>query len=347
AFWEAGLVPKVHTHASKDAFGTLLFDRAFFVLKAHGDIDEPDTIVLSTKSYRELIHANPAFNAIMSAILLNFSILFVGYSLNDPDFRLLIERQITDFKGTTPIRYALMDGVGAVEAQILQRNAGIQVIDYPKGQHGEVLTFFQQLQQKVQQAEAKKPLQPISLPQLTVPSAAASAEPVAQQAPALKRSRKPVTAGEAAGLRGPHSQKEILAAAIPRWNLASLFSPTLRLRLTGMTIEATFEQVPALKALSAAAKGALLLAGGPGILAGLGALAPSSAVVSTVAIAGWSALADVVGKAIGDSSREAIGAAGAELRTCFSKEMLLELEKPGTERLMIVAEPPLETVPWE
>lgn len=219
AYWGTDRIPKVHTHASKDAFGTLLFDRAFFILKAHGEIDEPDTIVLSTATYRELIHANPAFNAVMSAILLNFSILFVGYSLNDPDFRLLMERQISDFKGSSPARYALLDGLGTVEAQILQRNVGIQVINYPKGDHGQVLTFFQELRESVRKEEAKRA--PVdALPAAAVAEAAvaeaAVAPPVAKRERAMRSSTRPKKAA------------------------ATVVQATLQLRLTGTELAATY-----------------------------------------------------------------------------------------------------------
>lgn len=356
ACWEAGLAPKVHPHSSKDAFGTLLFDRAFFILKAHGDIDEPDTIVLSTKSYRELIHANPAFNAVMSAILLNFSILFVGYSLNDPDFRLLIERQITDFKGNTPIRYALMDGIGPVEAQILQRNAGIQVIDYPKGQHAEVLTFFQLLQQNVQQQDAKKrDVTPISLPQVPAP-AAASGVPAAVTRSAAAGSRRSRREPADAKITILSAQDEPRKTDVDALKSLPLFSPTLHLRLSAGTIEATFEKGAGFRAISTALRtGAVLLGaatGNPFLMAGgaLGGMLPEAAapLVSRVPLPDWPALADAVGSAVSGSSLEAIGAVGTELRKCLSAEMLTALEAAGSnQQLGIVAEPPLETVPWE
>ena len=58
--------------------------------------------MLTTRDYQEIIHANPAFNSIFSAILLTKAVLFVGYSINDPDFRLLLDRQLTMFRGNIP-----------------------------------------------------------------------------------------------------------------------------------------------------------------------------------------------------------------------------------------------------
>ena len=58
-------------------------------LKAHGDINRPATVVLTARDYREIIHQNPAFNSMFSALLMTNAVLFLGYSLGDPDLNLL------------------------------------------------------------------------------------------------------------------------------------------------------------------------------------------------------------------------------------------------------------------
>lgn len=147
-------IPKTPTHLDLDTLGPLLFNGSFFILKAHGDIDRPKSLILTTSDYRELIHSNPAFNTIFSAILLTKAILFVGYSLSDPDFRLLLDRQLTLFKGHIPERYALMSGVGSVEREVLWRTARIRVLPYPDGQHQEVKSFLKSLQEEVPEVRA-------------------------------------------------------------------------------------------------------------------------------------------------------------------------------------------------
>lgn len=149
SFAATGSLPKTPTHGDVDALGPLLFDGSFFILKAHGDIDRPDGMVLTTRDYQEIIHANPAFNSIFSAILLTKAVLFVGYSLNDPDFRLLLDRQLTTFKGNVPERFALMSGVGKVERDVLWRSAKIRVLSYDDGKHEQVLEFLRTLLDEV------------------------------------------------------------------------------------------------------------------------------------------------------------------------------------------------------
>jgi hypothetical protein len=142
ALWSEEGVPKAPTGAQLGRHGTLLLDRAFFILKAHGTIHDDDSLVFTSEDYRRITHANPAFQSMMAAILLTHAVVFVGYSLTDPNFRLLLESQLAVFGAQAPPRYAVMEGVGALEAQILRRTAGIEAIPYPPGEHADVATFL-------------------------------------------------------------------------------------------------------------------------------------------------------------------------------------------------------------
>ena len=165
-------LPKTPTHQDVEMLGPLLFDGSFFILKAHGDIDRPESMVLTTRDYQNIIHSNPAFNSIFSAILLTKAVLFIGYSLNDPDFRLLLDRQLTIFRGNIPDRYALMSGVGKVESEVLWRTARIRVLPYEEGKHEQVLDFLKTLLAQVtsQPAADSNPLEQIRVPAIAQPT---------------------------------------------------------------------------------------------------------------------------------------------------------------------------------
>ena len=141
--------------------------------------------------------------AIFSAILLTKAVLFVGYSLNDPDFRLLLDRQLTVFRGNIPERYALMAGIGKVERDVLWRTARIRVLPYDDGKHEQVLEFLRTL-----------------LDQVSAEPAVAAAIPPA--VPAATPAQAQVDAAAA-----PH----LFASAIP--------STTLSIRLRRQTLEAS------------------------------------------------------------------------------------------------------------
>ena len=154
--WSDEGVPKCPTGAQLGRHGTLLLDRTFFILKAHGTIHDAASLVFTSEDYRRITHANPAFQSMMAAILLSHAVVFVGYLLNDPNFRLLLESQLSVFGTQAPPRYALMEGVGTLEAQILRRTAGIKAIPYPRGKHDCVATFLSTLASATQLKRARR-----------------------------------------------------------------------------------------------------------------------------------------------------------------------------------------------
>jgi hypothetical protein len=56
------------------------------VVKFHGDADEGPDVIISTDDYRHFFKNHPAFDLLLSGLLLNQSFLFLGYSLSDPNF---------------------------------------------------------------------------------------------------------------------------------------------------------------------------------------------------------------------------------------------------------------------
>ena len=152
-----GDTPSLLTHDDEEGLGLSLFDNPFFILKAHGDIARPETIVLTSSDYRTITHERPAFNAVFSALLMTNAILFLGYSISDPDLNLLLDGQLSVFKNTVPPRYALMEDAGDVAASVLRRSAGIDVQSYPKGQHESVLEYLKALETEVAKRQASSP----------------------------------------------------------------------------------------------------------------------------------------------------------------------------------------------
>lgn len=155
ARWDERGIPKTPTGVDLAQQGTLLLDSAFFVLKAHGDVGDPQSMIFTAEDYRRVIHANPAFQAVLNSILLTHSVLFVGYSLGDPNFRLLLDSQLTIFNEEVPPRYAVMSEVGQVEQDILWRTARIRVLPYGTGQHQEVGRFLHTLCDRVRKRAVK------------------------------------------------------------------------------------------------------------------------------------------------------------------------------------------------
>src|ERR1700733_7121225 len=70
-----------------------------FLLKAHGCISRPNTIVLDRASYREVMARQLGYRAFAHHVLARFSALIVGFGLNDPDFGDLLQSFEASFGG--------------------------------------------------------------------------------------------------------------------------------------------------------------------------------------------------------------------------------------------------------
>src|SRR5579863_1415256 len=73
--------------------------RSRFLLKAHGCISRPKTIVLDRASYREVMAKQPGYRAFSHHVLARFNALIVGFGLNDPDFGDLLQSFESNFGG--------------------------------------------------------------------------------------------------------------------------------------------------------------------------------------------------------------------------------------------------------
>ena len=64
-----------------------------YVVKFHGDAHSPDAdIILSRDDYDDFFVQRPVMASLLEGLLLNQTFLFVGYSLRDPNFRLVLSR---------------------------------------------------------------------------------------------------------------------------------------------------------------------------------------------------------------------------------------------------------------
>ena len=61
------------------------------IIKAHGSIDDTEKIVFTAQQYYNAQEKYPEFYRLLSALFLTHTIVFLGYSLQDPDINLLLQ----------------------------------------------------------------------------------------------------------------------------------------------------------------------------------------------------------------------------------------------------------------
>lgn len=68
-----------------------------FLFKAHGTVNEPETMVLTGTSYRSLFNQYPYYREFMQHIFTNFNLVIIGFGLADPDFDILLQNVFSIF----------------------------------------------------------------------------------------------------------------------------------------------------------------------------------------------------------------------------------------------------------
>jgi hypothetical protein len=140
--------PRTYTQADTDALADLLHQGDFYILKAHGDIDRMPTLVFNRQSYRQVMFANPAYQQFMASLFSTRTILFLGYSLSDPDLLLLLDALYHDTKGFGHQNYALMSlGIANnIQRERWEKDYNIQIIPYRE--HSEVRDFLLEIERR-------------------------------------------------------------------------------------------------------------------------------------------------------------------------------------------------------
>ncbi len=140
-------MPSIFTTKGIDAMAVALFTPELFIYKMHGDMLEPHSIVLTASDYDEMILFSPHTRSFLHGAMLNYTLLFVGYSLSDPDFQLVLRELSLMFQNRVPKHYALIPNCGDFAKEHLLRRLNVEAISYdPADGHREAANVLAELQ---------------------------------------------------------------------------------------------------------------------------------------------------------------------------------------------------------
>jgi hypothetical protein len=144
-----GSSPVVFTQLDLAELSRSLSNDEFYVFKNHGDIKRVDSIILTGQHYRDLIHGNAAYKIHIENVFTSNTVLFIGFSLSDPDLLGFLNELAYVFKNHTVTHYAILDrtSVTAIEIDGFRADYGIEVIPYTPSSsaHPEVLEILKEL----------------------------------------------------------------------------------------------------------------------------------------------------------------------------------------------------------
>ena len=108
------------------------------LLKMHGDIYHPDRMVATEEDYDKFLNCNPLLATYLSNLLITRTPLFIGYSLDDPDFRQIWQIIKSRLGKLRRLAYTFKVGCSDAERERFERR-GVKVIningnssDYPQ-----------------------------------------------------------------------------------------------------------------------------------------------------------------------------------------------------------------------
>ncbi|MBU8676172.1 SIR2 family protein [Bacillus subtilis] len=81
------------------------------IIKAHGSIDDTDEIIFTSKQYYENQEKYPEFYSLLKSLFQTHTVLFLGYSLSDPDINLVLQSIRNTSNSAAPHYIVIKEGV--------------------------------------------------------------------------------------------------------------------------------------------------------------------------------------------------------------------------------------------
>lgn len=127
------------------------------IIKAHGCITDPSKIVLTRSQYFQERQNYPNFYKVLDALFLTNTLLFLGYSLSDPDIQLMLENSNITYKASHP-HYALVEeGMEESIKKAYKEAYNIDFIEFPLGDFSRANEMLEELVQLVNKRRETNP----------------------------------------------------------------------------------------------------------------------------------------------------------------------------------------------
>lgn len=127
------------------------------VLKLHGTVDDPAGMILTRLDFSHLRRSGNQALAVLEALALTRTVLFLGYSLHDPDLHLILENQF-GASGATVGHYLLAHSRAVSDEQrnVFSSAFGVEVLKYSGDPSRGFIEALERLTADVDEQRAKQ-----------------------------------------------------------------------------------------------------------------------------------------------------------------------------------------------
>ena len=137
--------PTVISQLEPDLFRLFRDDRSY-IIKLHGTVDSPDKLIFAKSDYHDKAYGSWVYREFLDVMLLTHTVIFIGFSMDDPAVSLLVEMYANKYKNCRP-HYIFVGGdVGERMKDISKRLRKLFIINYDKKEnHSELLSMIKYL----------------------------------------------------------------------------------------------------------------------------------------------------------------------------------------------------------
>lgn len=132
----AGLThfPQVITKLDNSTFRIMRENRSYLV-KLHGTVDDPESIIFTQSDYTRDAYVNWAYSSFIEILLTTYTVLFIGFSMNDPALSRLVEMHAQKYPHCRP-HYIFTSGPSNSTIKNMNRRLRrLYVMEYSSDNH--------------------------------------------------------------------------------------------------------------------------------------------------------------------------------------------------------------------
>jgi NAD-dependent SIR2 family protein deacetylase len=100
------------------------------IIKAHGSIDNVNDIIFTSEQYYNAKRGYPEFYKLLESLFSTYTVVFLGYSLSDPDINLILENIATSSSPTNPHYVVVKEGIPKQIKDHWQKTYNIVALEY-------------------------------------------------------------------------------------------------------------------------------------------------------------------------------------------------------------------------
>lgn len=131
-------------------------DSKDFIYKYHGDINSPNSIILSIHQYDEIVHENQVVKDTIQGLFKSRNVVMMGVGLDDRDMQTFLTDLNTHYNGNIGGLFAIINDIGPEKQKLIKKSRGLSVVSYEKDEsrtdsHYLLLDIIDKLAKRIQE----------------------------------------------------------------------------------------------------------------------------------------------------------------------------------------------------